>query len=127
MFKSSETDSHRKRDTSLDGFALFPDAQSHTLSLGTDSDEASDSTTVRSSHPLYGHVNQAVLLKFALCVEVAHEESTLLILFCDLCHQLHIKCFCEVVDVFTKVGSVGVDLDLILPLIIRPLLLEIQF
>ena len=47
-------------------------------------------------------------------------------MFSDLCHQLHVKCFSEVINVFTEVGSISIHLYLVLPLIVGPLFLEIQ-
>ena len=114
------------RIASLDSFALLSNAESHSFSLGSDPDQAGDSAAIRACHPLNTHVDEAVLLKLGLGVQVAHQEAALLILLSDSSHELNIESLSEVVHILAQVGDACVDLDFVLPFIVRPLLLEVQ-
>lgn len=44
----------------------------------------------------------------------------------DSSHELNIESLSEVVHIFAQVGHTCVDLNLVLPFVVRPLLLEVQ-
>ena len=119
-------DSLDLKQGSLDSFALLSNAESHPFSLGSDPDQAGDSAAIRACHPLNAHVDQTVLLKLGLGVQVAHQEAALLILLSDSSHKLNIESLSEVVHILAEVGDACVDLDFVLPFVVRPLLLEVQ-
>ena len=113
-------------DGSLDSLAFLSNTESHALSLGPNSDETGNAAAVWSRDPFNTHVDKAIFLKLAFCVEVADQEPTLLILFSDGSHQLDIQSLSEVLNVLSQMRKRGVDLYLVFPLIVSPLLLEVK-
>lgn len=111
---------------SLYSLALLSNAESHALSLGPNSDETGNAAAIWSRDSLNTHVDKAIFLKLAFGVEVADQEPTLLILFSDRSHQLDIQSLSEVLNVLSQMRKRSVDLYLVFPLIVSPLLLEIK-
>ena len=114
------------RVRSHNGLAFFANAESHSLGLGPNTDKACDTAAVWSRHPFNAQVYQAVLLEFALGIEVANQEAALLVLFSNLSHQFDVQCLGKVLDVFAEITSIVIDLSLVFPFIVGPLLLEVE-
>ena len=50
----------------------------------------------------------------------------MLVLFSNLGHQLNIQCLSEVLDIFAEVTRIMIDLGLVFPFIVGPLLFEVE-
>ena len=90
--------------------AFLTHAKSHSLCFGTQADQAryaDDRWLSWGSWRLLSfldrHIDQTVLLKLALRVEVCNQESSLLVSLRDLCHQLYVKRLSEVLNVLLKI------------------------
>ena len=113
--------------------ALLADAQSHTLCFGAQADQARDTDLGRFAWSrghlgglLNRHVDEAVLLELRLGVEVGDQEARLLIRLRNLRHQLDVQTLCEVLHVLLEVHDGRVHLHLVLPVVVCPLLLELE-
>ena len=72
------------------------------------------------------HVDQAVLLEFTLGVEVGHKETSRLVGFTDLSHELNVQLLGKMLNVLLEIGEGRVDLHFVLPVVVSPLLLKLK-
>lgn len=65
-------------------------------------------------------------MELALSVEVGDKEASGLVCFGDLGHELDVERACEMLHILTQVKDWSGNLDLVFPVVISPLLLELQ-
>lgn len=96
-------DKHTCRDlldspSSAHLLALFANAEGHAFCFGAQTNQPGDPDDRWFTCSLWclrclldRHIDQAILLKLTLGIEVCHEETSLLVGFRDLSHQLNIQ------------------------------------